>query len=286
MYVDQLEGKDLKSLDQIFEEVNFKVEREPIMNPKGFDTGFDTIYKKNDGLNLGVVSRDYKLITHEEALTRVITLLEKKKLPKIKPVRLQMTHDGSRMYAEFRLNKKSDIGITPVSNHKVGDMIAPGFMITNSYDRSLKLSTKSYIYRLVCSNGMVAQESLFSERKRHTKGLNLDSVVEKFVESFERFDEQIVPQVAALTNQILSPKDLEEELNSIPSWIQEEAINYLEKGNWLNLENDNFELIKDITKWDLLNSFTYVMSHSLTTNPKTAMELNQKISERFLGNAA
>lgn len=290
MYVKQLEGRELKTLDQIFDMINFDVRREDLINSKGHDTSFDNIYKRSNGESLGVVSRDYQLITHDQALSQVINLLEKKKLPKIKPVRVRTTHNGSRMYAEFMLNRKSDLGLSTVSDHKVGDTISPGFMITNSYDRSLKFGASSYIYRLACANGMVVQEDVFGEKKRHTKGLDLDSMIERFVESFERFDEQIVPQVAALTDQFLSPTDLEKELNAVPSWIQNEAIQYLEEGNWLQLESDEgrpqLELIKDITRWDLLNSFTYVMSHSITTNPKTAMELNRRISERFLGNAA
>lgn len=288
MNINQLEGKELKTTDQIIDTVGFSVDREELINAKGIDTGYDTIYKRKGGATLGVVSRDYHMITHRQAITQVMDILEKKKLPKIKPLRLQTTHDGSRMYAEFILNRKSDLGIPTVSNTKVGDMISPGFMITNSYDRSLRFGTESFIYRLVCSNGMVVQDKLFSERKRHTKALNLDSMIEKFVESFENFDKQIVPQVASLTTQILKPEDLQEELNIVPSWIQGEAIEYLEKGKWIGLETtdlgiEELQVIKDITRWDLLNAFTYVMSHSITQNPKTAMELNRKISERFLG---
>jgi hypothetical protein len=287
MNINQLEGKDLKTIDQILDVVGFGVEREELSNAKGIDTGFDTIYKRRDGQSLGVVSRDYQMITHEQAITQVMEILEKKKLPKIKPVRVQTTHGGSRMFAQFMLNRKSDLGIPTISNTKVGDMIAPGFMITNSYDRSLRFGTESYIYRLICSNGMVARDQLFSSRKRHTKSLDLDQMVETFVESFENFDKQIVPQVSALTTQILTADDFQDELNKVPSWIQGEAIDYLEKGNWIKLETTDagteLEMIKNITKWDLLNAFTYVMSHSATQNPKIALELNRKISERFLG---
>lgn len=286
----QLEGKELVTVDQVFDMVNFKVEREQLINSKGVNTGYDTIFRKKDGITLGVVSRDYQLITHERALSQVMDLLEKKRLPKIKPVRIQVTHEGSRMFAQFRLNKKSELGIPTVSNPKVGDAISPGFVITNSYDRSLKFGAESFIYRLACSNGMTVRDDIYSERKRHTKSLDLDIMVERFVENFERFEDDIVPQVAALTTQILNPVSLEKELNMVPSWIQGEAIQYLEEGEWIRMEETDdgpeLEVLKDISRWDLLNSYTYVMSHSITQNPKIAMELNRKISERFLGNAA
>ena len=155
--------------------------------------------------------------SHEEALSHAIKLLQDKGLPKIKPVRLRTTHFGARMYAEFTTNKKSDLVIKDIGtpNSLSADLVSPGFVLTNSYDRSVQLTAQSYIYRLACSNGMVVQEDIFTHRVRHTKGLNLDQFLERFVESFERFDEEIVPQVAALAVQSVNSKELEKELNKI-----------------------------------------------------------------------
>lgn len=286
MNIRELEKAELKSMDEILDVVGFDVRRQELSNEKGIDTGFDTIYKKKGGASLGVVGREYQMVTHREALTQVRNVLEKNKL-KVKPLKVQLTDGGARMYAQFMLNKKTDLGITVRTDRKVGDYIAPGFMVTNSYDRGLRYGIELYVYRLRCTNGMVGKDLLFNERKRHTKGLDLDSMVEGFVQGFEKFDEVIVPQVAGLTTQLLTPKDLQEELNKVPGWIQGEAIEYLREGNWVNLQqlDDGLEveLIDDLTRWDLLNAYTYVMSHSVTQNPKVAMELNRKISDRFLG---
>lgn len=289
MNIRELEKKEIKSVDEILDVVGFPVEREKLLNPRGKDTGYDSIFNKKTGDSLGVVGRDYQMITHRQALEQVMDVLDKNKL-KIKPLKVQTVENGSRLFAQFMVQKKTKELDIPLRFREVGDKIAPGFMITNSYDRSLRFGTESYIYRLACTNGMLSQDVLFNKKKRHTKSLDVDSMVESFVEGFEQFDDQIVPQVEALTHQLVKPDDLQQELNEIPGWIQKEAIDYLIEGKWVNAKPTDsgmeLELIDDLTRWDLLNSYTWVMSHSVTQNPKVAMDLNRKITDRFLGVAA
>jgi len=42
----------------------FSVKREKLYRKDGTDTRYDALYRKDDGSQLSVVSRDYKLITH------------------------------------------------------------------------------------------------------------------------------------------------------------------------------------------------------------------------------
>ena len=124
---------------------NFPVEREESLNSQGFDTGFDNVFNASTGVNLGVVSREYKLVTHKEAIFNVVDTFKKNGLPGIEPVNVRMSGGGARMYAEFRFKQEMELGIHSMEDPKVGDVIAPGFKITNSYDRSVKYEISAYI---------------------------------------------------------------------------------------------------------------------------------------------
>ena len=274
----------LVTMDDVRKAVGFKVTRKELPNARGVDTGFDAIFRNDNGANLGVVSREYQMVEHQQALENVLNVFEKKKLPKVTPTDIQITDGGSKMFASFVLNKKSDIGVATKGNRNVGDIISPGFKIVNSYDRTIRLSLLSYVIRLICTNGVTANEELFTEKRRHTKNLDLDYMIEQFMNSFERFDDVVVPRIAEMAQAKVNPVILEKELNLIPGWIQDESLTYLEEGGWIKFSEkegeSEIEMVKAMTRWDLLNSFTYVTTHS-QTNPQRALEATREISERF-----
>ncbi len=262
---------------------DFPVEREAITNPSGKDTGYDMIYRTDTGTNLGVVSRDYKLIRHAEVIDEVLGLFQRKRLPEIEPLDVIVSAQGARLFASFKINKEADLGVALKSRNNVGDIISPGFMITNSYDRTIRFTLETFVFRLVCSNGMIAKEELFKQSQLHRRKLNIVETVERFIETFERFDDTIIPQLASMTERDVTPGRLEKELNSVPGWVQNETIEYLEKGGWINLEESGkeIELVKKMSLWELLNGFTFVLSHSGSVSPERRLETTRLISERF-----
>ena len=74
---------------------DFPIVRENLPNSVGKDTGFDAIYRKDSGVNLGVVSKEYKLITHKDAINSVVRELEKRKFPPVKLISESTTNNGS-----------------------------------------------------------------------------------------------------------------------------------------------------------------------------------------------
>ena len=156
-------------------------------------------------------------------------------------------------------------------------------MITNSYDRTIKFTLETFVFRLVCLNGMIAKEELFKQSQIHRRKLNIVETVERFIETLERFDDTIIPQLASMTERDVTPGRLEKELNLVPGWVQNETIEYLEKGGWIRLEESKkeIELVKKMTLWELLNGFTFVLSHSGSVSPETRLETTRLISERF-----
>ena len=264
---------------------NFPVEREESLNSQGFDTGFDNVFNASTGVNLGVVSREYKLVTHKEAIFNVVDTFKKNGLPGIEPVNVRMSGGGARMYAEFRFKQEMKLGIHAIEDPKVGDVIAPGFKITNSYDRSIKYEISAYILRLICTNGATVNDMLYSERKRHSKNLDIQQMVERFMEKFANFDRKVLPQVVALSKQQVNPVVLQEHLNEVPGFMQDEALDYLEHHKFIKFNNTEgtveLEMIKKMTSWDLLNTFTNTLSHSTTISEERRNDLSHIVSERF-----
>ena len=174
--------KDIFTPDQrkVFD---FPVKREPIVNSMRKDTGFDNIFRTDSGGNLGVVSRDYKMVSHKVAIMDVLRSFEENGLPQVEPVRIAASAQGGRLFAEFKfLDENYDLGIKTTEDRKVGDILAPGFKIFNSYDRSLKYSLSAFFLRLECTNGMTTTENLFHDSQRHIPKLEIGKMVDGFIE--------------------------------------------------------------------------------------------------------
>jgi len=264
---------------------NIPVEREISNNVKGFDTGYDNIYHAQTGQNLGVVSRDYKLVTHKEAIFNVIDVFKKNGMPEIEPVNIRMADEGSRMYAEFSFKQKMKLGFSTIENPKVGDMISPGFKITNSYNRSLKYEISAFMLRLICTNGMTVSEVFYSERKRHSKNLDIKAMVENFMLKFDNFNKKILPQVVELSQEEVNPVILQDHLNDVPGFMQDAALDYLEERRFIKFSNNEgsveLEMVRKMTSWDLLNTFTYSLSHNDNISEDRRHKLSAVISEKF-----
>ncbi len=111
---------------------------------------------------------------------------------------------------------------------------------------------------------MTVNENIYSERKRHSKNLDIQILVENFMEKFENFDKKILPQVVALSKRSITPVALQNHLNEVPGFMQDEALDYLEGHKFVKFNNNEgeteIEMIKKMTAWDLLNTFTYTLS--------------------------
>jgi len=245
---------------------SFPVKREKLMNPAGKDTGCDTIYRLDSGMNLGVVSREYELVSHKSLITTVLKQFEENKLPKVEPVKIAVSNEGGRLFAEFKFDGKFDLGIASTENKKVGDFIAPGFRILNSYDRSLEYSLSLFCLRLACTNGMMTTEQLFSGSRKHLHGSRIDGMVDDFIEKYSGLEAVLIPAIRELSDKEVTPSHLENQLNELPAWFRTEAIDYLQDNNLVGMEEgeEGTELVmmKKISEWDFYNSLTYVLSHS------------------------
>ena len=113
-------------------------------------------------------------------------------------------------------------------------------------------------------------------------------MISVFMEIFQAFDKKIIPVINNLAGTNVTPQLLEKEINKVPGWVQDGCLTYLEKREFISIIESNgsteIEINKQMSKWDLLNSFTYVTTHSLDTSPINRLNAVREISNRYWEN--
>jgi hypothetical protein len=79
----------------------FSVKREKLYRKDGTDTRYDALYRKDDGSQLSVVSRDYKLITHRQVVDFVHNTLRDLNI-KYKVGKSEVASNGAKMFHVIR----------------------------------------------------------------------------------------------------------------------------------------------------------------------------------------
>ncbi len=121
---------------------------------------FKAIVNPETGKVFSIVSNDYKLIRHEEAVQKIERTIDD--YPDLGNYRTETRfyNDGGRMRRTYRFYEK------PVKI-KSGDSVNPELQLFNSYDTSWPFIVILGAFRIVCSNGLVVGEKYMHLRKRH-----------------------------------------------------------------------------------------------------------------------
>ena len=139
----------------------FSVKRERLYRKDGNDTRYDALYRRDDGSQLSVVSRDYKLITHRQVVDFVHHALRDYGIT-YKVQKSEVASNGAKMFHHIRLpdykfNAAGDGrgNNTALDGTAKKDLFIPTLIVRNSYDKSSSCDIDYGGYRMVCSNGMV-----------------------------------------------------------------------------------------------------------------------------------
>jgi Domain of unknown function (DUF932)/Protein-tyrosine phosphatase len=122
--------------------------------------GFKAIVDLKTDKVFSIVSKDYKLIRHEDAIHQVESALGK--IPELGRFEIanEFYNSGGRMRRKYRLY---DVSVEIAK----GDYVNPEIHLYNSYDRSWPFFVTVGAFRLVCSNGLVIGQRYLQIRKRH-----------------------------------------------------------------------------------------------------------------------
>jgi len=123
---------------------------------------------------LGIVGSNYKVLTHEQALTPILDSFANLGV-EIK-TNIIITASGAKMFAHIYFPQKV------FSVGKEDDTVYPGVTVINSLDGTLKYFTEAFLYRTMCENGLRVPHVLVSTKGMHSKNENFDDIVENILE--------------------------------------------------------------------------------------------------------
>jgi len=230
-----------------------------------------------DGRVYDIVSKDYKLVEHEELVGIVLDILESMNL-EVMDVEPVVSRYGAKMVCN----------ITFREGKIMGEIVRFGIRVTNSYDRSLGINVLGYGLRLVCKNGMVAPTGETVAYSRHIKGeIGLDeeklkAKVVSVVKSL-RFFETMLERSTRSYIKALEVKSFLEKLN-VSNSLKYRIIGTLKK-YCLNVDLREVDNSNNPTlvRYHVYQAFTEVLTHHTSQiDLARRVELEKKVSKFLL----
>lgn len=142
---------------------DFEVRREKLYRADGTDTNRDAIYRPDTGDQLGVVSREYQLVTHQAVVENTEKMIHNLDLPF--KVKYATRNNGAVLKAYYRFpSERFDAN---------GDTFDPTLLVGNGYNGYNAYTEEFGFFRYVCSNGAIVGTKDFSFTIKH-RGHNID----------------------------------------------------------------------------------------------------------------
>jgi len=247
------------------EEVTFpEIEEQPVM--WGYHKEMHQAHKhkaivdRDSGKLFSIVSKDYKLIRHEEAIEEIEDLIYDNEDLGEPTIKTSFYNDGGRMCRRYRFQKVA-VEIDP------GDKLHPELHLYNSYDVTWPLIVILGAYRLVCKNGMVVRKTLFRFKKRHVLELERMNFKEDVSTVLTRFDIQVKAWRGWRTR-LISLETYDKVMNTME--FGKKATEEIESKVNEDFEGFLFRGYPQITAWLLYNILTWYATHK-------AVSLNHRV---------
>ena len=164
------------------------------------------------------------------------------------------------------------------------DDIALGMAFWNSYDGSTALQFRTFLVRLVCTNGMITKDFMNLMKFKHNKtSEGYDKQIINAAKVVDNCGDNIETVAKRMRMMVETPVDLNElsvlrktHLAHIPVTLWGKISTHFLYRNSTNILNG------DVTMWDFYNACTDVLWHD--EKPTMAsLEHNQVITDRLLG---
>ena len=168
-----------------------------------------------------------------------------------------------------------------------GDDVALGIGFWNSYDGSTSLQFRTFLVRLLCTNGMITKDYMNLMKFKHDKtSEDYEEQIIKAAKVVDNCGPDIETVVKKMRTMVETPCDLNtlaeirnHKLSDIPITLWGKI-----SSNFLNQESDKI-LDGEAKVWDFYNSCTNVLWHE--EKPTMAsFEHNQRITDTFLNAAS
>jgi len=237
------------------EEYNFVVNEQPlrISNTSGQDVVDPTrkVLVRDDDMGvLGVVGRNYQVISHTDVIDGVDAVLDEKGWNFEKIV---YTFDGgSLMRASYKF---PDMKFNVTPDTQLGDYVGFGIDIVNGIGGRAAVRLEIQLLRLVCLNGMKVSDKFYNIYGRHTASFELIGFRDNVVLAHEHAAQRVIP----FYNDLSKTEITEERSDILINGIVQTGHNYVPK----SYEDAVRSQLKDsdtLTLWALYNAFTYAIT--------------------------
>jgi len=224
------------------------------------------IIRVDNGEILSTVSNRYRIVTHEDVVSRFETTLDSLGGSfNNREVITFLPKNGARMLRKY---------IFPEIRMNVGKNNSDEFDLTlelrNSYDGCFKVGYEFGAYRLLCLNGMFTGEKFQSIMKKHFESISIENMITNLKECPEIFERQL-QQWGTWKEDKIRNEDVDIILKEIdiPNKIQKQI-------------SDRF-LQEEQSKYGLFNAVTNVITHSIRAKKdESNSRLNQlNLEEKF-----
>ena len=224
----------------------------------------------------GVVGSNYLLVPNSEVRDLANEIATESK-HEWEPLR---TFFDGRRFIYFMQSK------TETTEIAKGDDIALGMGFWNSYDGSTALQFRTFLVRLVCTNGMITKDFMNLMRFKHNnKSEGYEEQIINAAKVVDNCGEDIETVAKRMRSMVEMPVDLnrlayirQSHLSHIPVTLWGKiSRQFLDGYGWNNLNNRI-----DVNMWDFYNACTDVLWHE--EKPTMAsFEHNQSITDKLLG---
>jgi len=224
---------------------------------------YKAIVDFDTGKVFSIVSRDYKLIRHEEAIEQIEEAIYK--APELGGYKFttEFYNDGGHM------RRKYDFPGILVDIDK-GDKVNLQLHLFNSYDVTWPFIVILGAFRFVCENGLVIGKKFFLLRKRHVYRLEEMNIEKQVSSAIDRFNLQ-TGQWKEWADQLLTDKAYDQVMNTMK--LGKKALKEIKER--LTQESDGFgdNGIQIISVWLFFNVLTWYITHrAASLNHRVNME--------------
>ena len=244
--------------------------------PALYDRTLNTLLHKKDEQRLirtnggdtcrAFLSKNYKIMDHDEFLKSVLPILSLNPNLNVQEAFLSDTHLQLSIILE-----ESDRHVRP------GDAVKYGVVLLNSEIGLGSLSLSSFIYRLVCSNGLVVPEHEGSLRRIHLGRAMADVN--------DNYNRTIWREYSSAVKELLTGKRFEEIMASMRAAaarpiVKDAEVIVEEIGKKFNLSKEEQAMVKaqyeanaDMSVWGLINSVTEAAKEATTIQRRNELQI-------------
>ncbi|MDD5723114.1 MAG: DUF932 domain-containing protein [Syntrophales bacterium] len=230
---------------------------------------YKAIVDSNTGKVFSIVSKDYKIISHEQAIEQIESVIAKNDNLGRYDTKIDLYNGGGRMRCTFTFPEIS-------AEIERGDYINPQLHLSNSYDVTWPFVVTLGALRVLCSNGLVIGVEIFNIKKRHVYELDELHIRESIANATKRFKKQ-TEKWRNLTDIPLHPKTYERVMRSMKFGKNAaEEIQHRIDHDADGHNNKNFAVI---SLWTFYNVLTWYITHkAVSLNHRVEMENRLRIA--------